>query len=385
MQRRACSQDLDPYGGSPDIKSNASGFFRIEKMRDVWWLITPDGHGFLCRGINHIDSAALKHPDNIHLFEERYGDEETWIREGVVQPLLEWGFNAIAWNQEVFQWRGPLAPHTPVWRHERYQWAGVPYVHTIECLPFQVFNERPLYLDVSSREFEDYVDWACRDSCVEMRDDPRLIGYVFCRAPAWDEHPAGGCWAGDLDLTKESGQRELRRIALRYYQVCCETVRRYDTNHLLLGDDFRPTPRQAFCVYDAAAEAGLPILCVHGRTDFENPDNDAAYWHARTGGPVIMSDQPIHAEEQVLPVRDAHVWPATQRERADNYREGLCKAFSLPYVIGWNWDAWIENRERRSGIKTFFDEPYHAILPTIIEANREAVEIHAGSGGEEPS
>ena len=36
---------LDKYGGSKEIKSEATGFFRLEKA-DRWCFVTPEGHAF---------------------------------------------------------------------------------------------------------------------------------------------------------------------------------------------------------------------------------------------------------------------------------------------------------------------------------------------------
>jgi hypothetical protein len=54
---------------------NAKGFFTIARRNGRWWFITPTGSGFLSLGVNHMDLAALKHPDNIHLHRNRYGGD----------------------------------------------------------------------------------------------------------------------------------------------------------------------------------------------------------------------------------------------------------------------------------------------------------------------
>ena len=120
---------LDSYGGYKPVNTIATGFFRVEKIKGRWWFITPDGNAFISIGINHIESTFLKYPDNIHIWKERYGTNERWIREGVVPDLNKWHFNTIGWTQEVSA-KGML--HSPGWSYPEYQWAGMPYVHMLK-------------------------------------------------------------------------------------------------------------------------------------------------------------------------------------------------------------------------------------------------------------
>ena len=45
---------LDTCGGIPAIKREATGFFRVEQINGRWMFISPEGHGYLALGANHI-------------------------------------------------------------------------------------------------------------------------------------------------------------------------------------------------------------------------------------------------------------------------------------------------------------------------------------------
>jgi hypothetical protein len=83
------------YGGFEDVTYEATGFFRVEGAGRKWRLVDPEGHPFFIIGINHVDAAALKYKENIHIWRGRYGSRGRWIHEGVVKPLKSWGFNTI--------------------------------------------------------------------------------------------------------------------------------------------------------------------------------------------------------------------------------------------------------------------------------------------------
>ena len=50
----------DQYGGLTKIRTKATGCYRVERIGGRWWLITPDGNGFISIGMNHFDPTVLK-------------------------------------------------------------------------------------------------------------------------------------------------------------------------------------------------------------------------------------------------------------------------------------------------------------------------------------
>ena len=46
------------------------GFFTLGRRADHWWLITPYGKPFFTMGLNHIDPATLRYPENISIWRE---------------------------------------------------------------------------------------------------------------------------------------------------------------------------------------------------------------------------------------------------------------------------------------------------------------------------
>lgn len=45
--------DRDAYGGTTAIRGKKTGYFHVERIGGRAWLITPEGSGFLSKGINH--------------------------------------------------------------------------------------------------------------------------------------------------------------------------------------------------------------------------------------------------------------------------------------------------------------------------------------------
>jgi hypothetical protein len=322
--------------------------------------------------VNHIESSALKYPDNVHIWKKRYGTEERWLQEGVAARLQAWGFNTIGWTQEVVtrDFR-----HSPVWEHEQYQWAGMPYCHMLPFTNIATYEPWPIYPDVFSSEFEQWVDYVARSYCLDMADDPRLIGYFYADCPAWEGHKRAASWASALDLTSPAGVCEMRRIADRYYALLHDAIRRYDRNHLILGDRYDGK----LGIPDWLLEAMMPtvdVLSVQYYAPWEDMSRDLDRWYAKCGKPILLADSAFLAPTELLQVPEsARVYVPDQRARGQAYQQFAAQAYARPYIVGWHWCAFIENRARRSGIVNYRDEPYHDLVTRMRDLNARVYEI----------
>ncbi len=356
--------EKDRFGGCAEIRSEATGFFRVEEVEGRWWFITPDGHGFLSLGVNHIDSSCLKYPDNVHVWKEKYGDERSFCERGVHQDLEDWGFNTVGWSQEVHVAK---RTHTFPWRHDQYRWVGMPYCHAIPFTEMEMWNKYPRFPDVFSREFEHWCDFQARHCCADMANDPMLIGYFYSDIPSWStsRYRNDKGWSGMFDLESASGRAEFHKMATRYYQVTHDAVRKYDTNHLILGDRYdgqAPLP-------EVVLEVMIPTVDVLSIQHFPPLDDFiplSEAWHRLTNKPVVNADVAFHV--RAFGRENPH-GIKTQRERGENYVRWAGECFAQSFMIGWHWCGYIENRCREAGLKDRFDEPQTDAVDLIRDFN----------------
>lgn len=87
---------LSRYGGRLDKKVKATGFFRVEKIKDRWWMVAPDGYLFVYVGVNSVAPGSSAAPQAA--LKEKFGDEKAWAR-AETKRLREMGFNGSgAWS-----------------------------------------------------------------------------------------------------------------------------------------------------------------------------------------------------------------------------------------------------------------------------------------------
>ncbi|MFC1715817.1 agarase [Candidatus Poribacteria bacterium] len=337
-----------------------SNFFTVEERAGHWWFVTPDGQPFFSIGMNHIDSAGLRYPECGDIWWEKYGNsEKRWIQEAVAPDLQAWGFNTIGWVQEVVTRGTTNHRHSWNFTFEEYQWADMPYCHLLPFTETHQWELETRYPDVFSEDFDEWCDYVARKDCARMAQDPNLIGYFYVDCPAWVHAPSWnpkGPWFDPEKLETESGRKELSRMTERYYKVTHDAVRRYDPNHLILGDRYEGKVR----LPDEILTAAIPYVDVMSFQYFSTPEDicpDFEKWHKLTGKPVLLADAS-------MPRRDVAKY------------EPMIRALrELPCCVGWHLcGAYLKNRCRGYG---FRDEQGNAIEPlvsAVTKANYDTTE-----------
>jgi hypothetical protein len=337
--------------------------FTVGQRGGHWWFFTPDGTPFFSIGMNHVDSAALRYPENGDLWWERYGNsEQRWLEERVVPDLKAWGFNTLGWVQEVVIIGPTLHRHSPNFPPEAYRWADMPYCHMLAFTETYQREHHVVYPDVTTPDFEAWCDYVARKDCARMRDDPNLIGYFYADVPPWchtvdrlwttkEACVPYGPWFDPAMVESEAGRRELRRQAERYYQITHDAVRRYDPHHLILGDRWEGKA----LLPDVIVAAAAPYVDVLSFQYFDTPAVIAKAfnrWHRLTGKPVLLAD--------AAPVdRD----PAQYGPMLEAMRE-------VPSCVGWHvCGAYLRNRARGYGFREADETPNQAMIDAATEAN----------------
>ena len=363
----------DAYGGTTAVRAKATGYFRMEKINDRWWFVTPEGNAFLSAGINHLDLAALKHPDNVHIYRERYdGRDDCYIKKGIAAPLRDWGFNTIGWTQELVGgvWMKPnsILRHSHEWSQRQFHVAGLPYVYNLKFADIEGFNTYVNYPDVFDSEFEEWADYVARSVCSDMAEDRLLLGYADVPVPAITVNKPGS-WAEGLDLDNAEDLAKLQRIVRQYFQVTTDAIRRYDGNHLIFGPRFGRPDEMPDWLLKLTGEY-FDVLLMNRYVTPEQVRTDLARWHELTGKPVLISDMLYLAPTKLLKVgKKAACYVPDQKARGEAYRRFAEAAFAEPYIVGLHWCAFIENRARKSGLKNYLDEPYEECVSRMREFN----------------
>ena len=377
LHRRAYLRHLCAMGGAisslatmadsraelvPTTQKEREGFFTLGRRDGHWWLITPQGHPFFSMGLNHIDPATLRYPENIDLWREKYdGSTIRWIQESVAPNLQSWGFNTVGWVQEVTvrKWR-----HSRAFTVDEYRALEMPYCHLLPFMESHQWEKHTVHYDFLSEDWREWCDYVARSHCAELANDPNLIGYFYSDCPTWVHERPDNQWRGPIfdpdRLQTKAGRKELSQLAFRYYKTTHDAIRRYDKHHLILGDRYEanaPIPTEVI-------EASMRYVDVHSFQDFRDPVNHLKAWHNKTDKPVLLADA-AKMKWQTEPgefTRNEGPW----------YAETLAGLFTSPGCVGFHLcGAYQRNRARRYGLLDEREKPDSANVEIISDANRK--------------
>lgn len=378
--------NIDLYGGSQKRKFQATGYFRLERASDRWWLVDPEGSGFMTIGLNHAEETNLKYPHNLDIWKTKYGSREKWIKEGLVKDLKEWGFNTVGWTGEyisgdwgvALDWFGdPIdLGHSKGWTTADFEIADMPYCLQLRVLEIEDWNGYPAFRDVYSQDFEVYCDYLARSICLDHAQSKNLIGYFLVDIPAWLPHAAGEDFTMLKGLDEQARNSKLYDVASKYYETITKHIRRYDSNHLILGDRYngnKGIPNEAL----SAMKPFVDVLSVQyfpssSQEGYQKMKEDLAQWHGDTGKPVILADIGNWCPTKLNPNRISEI--ENQGDRARDYIQAMSAVLKEPWFLGWHWCAYLENTARGWGIKDPWDEPYQDFIGPVREFNQSVYE-----------
>jgi hypothetical protein len=348
-------------GAIPLAAMGKGTFYRIGTVKGRQCFVDPAGRPFFSIGMNHIDSAPLRSDDTWH--REFGNDAQRWLKT-VRADLLAWGFNSVGWVQEFVSISAQHHRHSRSFTPEEYRWLSMPYGHMLPFIESHQWEIETRLPKIDSPGFAEWCDYVARDQCVRYREDSQLIGYFYSDCPVWVHTKADNAWRGALfdakDLATGKGRAELERLATHYYRTLHQAIRRYDPNHLILGDRYEaraPLPEEV-------VRAALPFVDVLSFQCFSPPAEMRATlerWAKLSRKPVLLAD----AAHWAKPYNATWPPPEDRQHDAVQYAEALSGLLDLPSCVGYHLcGAYLKNNTRRYGFRDAHNrlEPYVAAM-----------------------
>ena len=169
------------FGGWKKIKTHGTGFFRVESIDSIWWIIDPNGFVFLSKGIDTLNlddpqtysfgqPPAPKYPiisNYVNHVLPIYKTEKRWT-EAKIDQIEDLGFNTAG------DFSSPLYVDNPNSTIKR-----IPYV--VEAAPTLTggLNFSTAMPDFFTSSFATAFSRACLENVAPRRNDPYLIGYYL--------------------------------------------------------------------------------------------------------------------------------------------------------------------------------------------------------------
>ena len=392
------------YGGYPETKAKATGFFRVEKIDGKWWFVDPDGHLFFSAGSDSIGAsavtavrgreelfAALPPADlaqprggrggaSFYTWNlvRRFGPDwaSKWV-DLTVRRMTAWGFNTVGNWSDARLGESHRIPYTFGLRG----WG-------IENGPMGV-------ADVYGADFEERIDRAVAEQCGPRKDDPWLLGYFLGNEPPWpgrETVAADAILSGPASplhnalkafLAKEDTPERRRQFLYQTYQKLVDAataaIRRHDPNHLTLGLRFGSTAPPEIVKLSR-------VFDVYSLNSYAYSVNQREIAKVRE-----LIDKPILIGEFHFGTPGRGMTPglkqtASQEERGAAYRYYVENAAADPSIVGAHWFEWVDEpstgrfdgENYNIGIVDVTDRPYRELVEAARTTHLRVRAVHAG-------
>ena len=362
--------EIDAYGGSTRVRWEATGWFRLQQNGGRFWLVTPEGHPFFNLGINHLTASWNN---------EQRADAE--LAKKLIHKFRSWHFNTAGYGTSP-----PMMEHTP-------------FVSFLNLVPTSRFlRDKASFPDVFDAEFQRDLQKRIERQCRDVRDNPRLLGYMWTDTPLWNLKDARRTikkdWvstlrqlaatapgkiayvdfllethAGDLSKiariydVKASSRAELlaalfdavrvdapavaaedaqflRRIARTFYGVAGPAYRKGDPHHLVFGEMYLQGVHPDEVLEEAMPHIDLLLIQPTGNPAAKAPKDhfNAALFdrlHQTYRKPIIIGDHQFSFATPEFP-RTMWVQYPSVAEAVAAYGAYLREATARPYIVGYN-------------------------------------------------
>lgn len=392
--------ELSKYGGLKNQKEKATGFFHVEKIGDRWWAIDPDGYRYYNIALNSIYKGRSE--NNIQAFDEKFGNDETWIVE-TIKMLRENGFNcAGSWGdvQAIRKANKVLDKpflYTINWnfmssygreRGGTYQKPG----HT-------GFPKETIF--VFDPEFEKFCDRHAKQ-LIETKDDPNLFGHFSdnelpFKPKALDnylslsQNDPGRLAAEQFlkekniqksDITDSERQEFLAIVGEKYFSIVNNAIKKYDPNHLFLGSRFYSSEKNSE-TFISAASKHIDVLSFNYYGAWTPSKERMQDWDNWAGKPFLITEFYAKGEDSGLPNQSgAGFIVKTQKDRGLFYQNFTLGLLEAENCIGWHYfkyqdndptqkDAEPSNIDANKGIVDLYYEPWEVMMEKMSELNNQ--------------
>jgi hypothetical protein len=384
------------YGSWMVPPSAASGFFRVEKRENRWWIIDPNGYPFIHKAVAVFRPGSSENQKAALL--ETYKSEENWVTKETTF-LKQHGFNGTgAWSAI------DLMRQTPE-----------PLVYTIIVNPmgsyrgehrkkFGRYKEagwqgyRFDLAMVFDPEFDAHVEKEI-SKIAQYKNDKFLLGYYTDNELPWvddalDRHltllakdEAGyiaarkwldeqkGVTATLADVTDQDREAFTGFYFETYIKKVSETIKKYDTNHLFLGCRFNQENDELDnpTIFKIAGKY-MDIISINHYRKWEPIPSILNNWTTWSGKPFLITEWYTKGEDSGLPNNTGAGWNVpTQQDRGYFYQNFTIELLKSKACVGWHWFTYQDNdpnnlqtdSSNRDSNKGIVDSNYNHYTPLL--------------------
>ena len=192
-------------------------------------------------------------------------------------------------------------------------------------------------------------------------------------------------WRPHTELSNGNETRDnvefLKRVVARYYQTARTAIRRYDSNHLFVGDKINANTDTLDTVLPITIQfTDVVFYQMYGRYEVQKPGLDR--WSKIADKPLINGDSAFTMITENMPRPYGPVADNLQ-QRAEWTAEFFRNAFARPDFVGWHYCGLLDasnlvprkQARQHSGLLDGYGNPYPALEKGLQACTDEMYDI----------
>lgn len=214
------------------------------------------------------------------------------------------------------------------------------------------------------------------------------VNYIKLYGLEWEELYKMTDWTNPVDSVKVTADMRsfMEKIAERWYKMHYDAIKKYDQNHLIIGDKSDISTYQDFLI--PALRKYTDVIAIQSYNVWDEDKATADWLYKELGKPLFNGDGSfafVHPNQRKNLVKGWWTGAKNMQEVISMYKEQMEKMMAEPYVIGWHhcgmlqqWDGSARGDvpSNENGFMDPFENYYTEWTDVIKEMNSKAVEMH---------
>ncbi len=359
------------YGSLLTKKTEASGFFRVEKSGDRWWVIDPEGYYNIQRVINGYRKGTSE--QNEKSFMSQFGTNENWANTSAkffsdirINGTGSWSTDSIVRTYNSKSTSQKLSYSVNLRMMAAY---GKKRGGTYQLPGNTGFPNQTIF--VFDPEFAVFCDSLAKAEISANVNDPNLFGYFSDNELPFglknldgyltikNEKDPGRIFAENwlknkgISASKISDKERAEfagLVADKYYETVSKAIRKADRNHLYLGSRLHGAAKFVPEILTAAGKyCDVVSLNYYG---VWTPSTDhLTLWDKWLNKPFLITEFYTKAMDSGLAnTTGAGYTVHTQKDRGYAYQDFCLALLESKNCVGWHYFKYQDNDPTAKGV-----------------------------------
>ncbi len=374
------------YGSLLTKKTKASGFFRVEKVNDRWWVVDPEGYYNIQRVVNGFRRGTSDL--NKKQFDVNFVTQEKWVKISAAEFATigingtgSWStdsvvqlFNTQSINQKLSNSVNlSLMAGYGKKRGGTYQ------------LPGNIgFPNQTIF--VFDPEFRTYCDSIVPELIVKLTNDTNLFGYfsdnelplglknlegyLNLENPVDPGRLSAEKWLANKNINKENITDVERAefagvVADKYYEIVSSSITKADKNHMYLGSRLHGSAKFVESIMQAA-DRFCDVVSINYYGVWTPSETHLSNWAKWMNSPFLITEFYTKGMDSGLEnTTGAGYTVRTQIDRGFEYQNFCLALLESKNCVGWHWFKYQDN-----------DPTAKYVDPSNMDSNKGLVDNH---------